>query len=367
MSLELREGDFEAFFEAPFAAYGHASPYVSPLKSDLKRFLAPSNPLFSGASKLTYWTAHKNGRVLGRITAHIHHESNECHHELRGCFGYFDCVDDKEVAQALLQQAEDWCRAQGMTRIAGNFNLTAMQQIGVVTDFFQNEPYTDQIWSPPYLQTLLDKCGYQAVFPMTTFEVDLTAVAPLKPGPKHQAIMDDPAFSFVPITRKNIAARIEDAREILNSSFQKNPMFVPVSKTEFAFQAKDMKWILDPRISTMLTYQDKPAACVICIPDVNPFLRAIRSRLGWMLPWHFLKHRFFNKRAVVIFVGVMPDLQNLGVAPVMLRHMIRSLQKAGYEKMANTWIADENPASLAQAQKVGGVPLHRLHLFEKML
>ena len=72
-------------------------------------------------------------------------------------------------------------RARGAEEIVGNFNLTAMQMAGVVTDGFENAPYTDMMWSPPHIARLLEGAGYAPFFPMTTFETDLTRVDPAEP------------------------------------------------------------------------------------------------------------------------------------------------------------------------------------------
>ena len=64
---ELREGDIDAFFEAPFRAYGASSLYVSPLASDLRRFLDERrNPLFARFGARRFYTAHRDGHVTGR-------------------------------------------------------------------------------------------------------------------------------------------------------------------------------------------------------------------------------------------------------------------------------------------------------------
>jgi len=369
MDIEICEQDFEAFFEAPFSAYGE-SPYVSPLKADLKRFVSHDNPLVSGAGEgaLSYFTAHRGGRVLGRITAHEHGASNRIHGLKRGYFGYFDCVDEAEVAAALLGKAEDWCRARGLVEIAGNFNLTAMQQIGVVTDGFDHAPYLDQMYAPPHIARLLGDNGYVAQFPMATMEVaDLQSAPEIVMGPKQRAILEDPAFEFAPINRRTLDQRLEEARLILNASFADNPMFVPVSADEFHFQAKDMKWVMDKRISAVLHHKGQPAGCVIAVPDLNPFLRRIRSRMGLSTPWHFLRHRTSNTRAVVIFAGIMPELQGRGINPVILRRIMGNAKAAGYTSVGNTWIADVNPMSLAQVEKTGSRAMHRLHIFSRTL
>lgn len=368
MTVTLRERDFEAFFQAPFAAYGPTSHYVSPMKSDLKRFLsADENPLFSSDGELTYFTAHRGADVLGRITAHVHKASNATHGWNRAYFGYFDCADDGQAAAALLKAAEGWAKAHGHDEIMGNFNLTAMQQIGVQTGGFEAPPYTDLMYSPPHIARLLEENGYAPEFPMTTFELDLGRAEPPDVGPKQQAVLDDPDFAFVTITRATVPDRMEDARLILNASFARNPMFVPVSKEEFHFQARDMKWVMDPRISAVLYHKGRPAACIICIPDLNPFLRKTRSRFGLTTLWYFLLHKLSSKRAVLIFSGVIPELQGRGVNPVVLRRVILAMKEAGYKTLGNTWISDENKASLAQKQKSHARPLHRLHLFRKAL
>ena len=74
-----------------------------------------------------------------------------------------------------------------------------------------------------------------------------------------------------------------------------------------------------------------------------------------------------RKRAVVIFQGVIPKYQGMGVNPLMLSYILRAMKRAGYETVGGTWIADENIASLRQTEKSGAKPLHRLHLFRKDL
>jgi len=368
-AITIRQGDFDAFFAAPLAAYGPESLYVSPLKGDLARFLdRRANPLFADpGSDLDFFTVHRGDRIVGRITAHVHAASNRLHGTNDAAFGYFDVADDADAAKALLDRAEDWARARGHATIAGNFNLTAMQQIGVLTDGFDHPPHTDQIWSPPHVARLLTENGYVAEFGMATALVDLAAPAPAVDAGEVARILSDPDFRLIPVTRRNLAARMEDARTILNLSFARNPMFVPVSRDEFHFQARDMKWIMDPRLSMVLHWQGRPGAAVIVIPDVNPLLRAIRSRLGVTAPFHVLRHRLTNRRAVLIYAGVIPELQGRGVAPFLLSRAMQAARDAGYHSVGNTWIADVNRASLAQLAKAGAQPAHRLHLFRKAL
>lgn len=367
--LEIRERDFEAFFMAAFNAYPPESPYVSPMKSDLRRFLTSGvNPLFTSDEQFTFFTAHRSGRPVGRITAHIHDASNRKFGLKLGYFGFFDCADDPIAASLLLEAAERWANQKGLDQIAGNFNLTAMQQIGVTTDGFEQVPYTDFVYSPPWIAAFLEANGYGREFPMTTFETDIARLDPaMLLGGRQQALLSNPDFTFAPITSKTLMHRLEDARAVLNASFIDNPMFVAQTQEEFAFQAKEMKWIMDPRISSVVHHKGKPAGAVIAIPDLNPFLRSIGSKLGWTTPWHFVRHRMNRTRAVIIFQGVAPEFQSIGLNPLMLYKVVAAMKAAGYRTVGGTWIADENAASLRQTEKAGARPLHRQHLFRKTL
>ncbi|MEM9798639.1 MAG: GNAT family N-acetyltransferase [Pseudomonadota bacterium] len=359
--VEITERDFPAFFEVPFNAYPADGPYVSPMKSDLRRFLsARDNPLFQHEDDVTYFTAWAGGRAVGRITAHHHAASNRLHGTNRAYFGFFDCIDDAAVAAALLGQAEDWARARGFAELVGNFNLTAMQQMGVQTGGFDAAGYTDMVVNPAHIPRHLRANGFEAIFPVSTFEVAVD-----------RATLPDPDlgadYHFAPIRRRHFAARMEEAREVLNDGFARNPMFVPLSAEEFVFQAGEMTTILDPRLSSVLMRAERPVGVVICIPDLNGFLRSTRGRLSIGTPFHFLRHRLRRHRAVIIFYSVVTDAHGSGLMSAMLGRTLHSLRDGGYRSLGITWIADENHASRRMMEKIGARPLHRLHLFRKAL
>lgn len=368
--IEVRTGDRRSAFDAGINAYRAYAHYVSPMWSDFDRILDPArNPLSrDGHGRFELFTAFRDGRPVGRIVAAIHDASNHRHTTARGQFGFFDCADDRAVADALLSAAEHWVRQRGCNEIAGNFNLTAMQMAGVLTGGFENAAYTDMMWNPPYIADHLQRRNYTASFPMTTFETDLTAIDPaMLDDPRHAKVEHDPAYSWLPITRRTFKARLSDARIALNSGFDKNPMFVPLTEAEYNFQAGEMMWILDPRLSIVVHYKGDPVGVVVCIPDLNPLMKACGSRLSWTAPWHFLRHRMMRDRAVIIYYSVADQLHGRGINRIMLKKVVAAAKSAGYRRLGTTWIADVNGASLKQMQTIGAKPLHTLALFSKPL
>ncbi|WP_245438823.1 hypothetical protein [Bradyrhizobium sp. SK17] len=81
MTLEVREGDRKAAFDAALNAYGPDSLYVPPLWSDFDRMFDPAtNPFITeGHGRYALFSAHRDGRPVGRIAASIHDASNRKH------------------------------------------------------------------------------------------------------------------------------------------------------------------------------------------------------------------------------------------------------------------------------------------------
>lgn len=365
----LREGDFGEFFEVPFLQYGDREHYVSPFRSDLARMLDRSrNPAFGDADSITYFTVSKGGRPIGRITAHIHRAANERHHNAHGSFGFFDCANDACAAKLLLDSASEWLARRGCDRIVGNFNLTAMQEIGVVVHGHARSPFLAQHHNPSWIPGLLAQNGFEPFFPMTSWEVDVNRVElDGLIGSKQRELLDSGEFTIAPIRRRDFRKSMEVTRNLLNCSFDDNPFFVPMNREAFHFQSDPMFWVLDPRISFLAHVGGEPVAVIACLPDLNPMLRNTRSRLKASTPIHYARFRGNRRRASLVFGGVSPAFQNQGLAALLLIRALKEMRAAGYQKLGITWISDSNSASLRQMEKLGAERLHRLYLFQKEL
>jgi GNAT superfamily N-acetyltransferase len=369
MVLTLRSGDIAAFLDAAPAVYGPGGMHPVPPRSDLRRTLdKTANPLFSsGDSDLDVFTAHRDGQVVGRITAHMHGASNRTYGLLRAYFGYFDCTEDAEAAQALLKAAEGWARARGLTQIGGNFNLTAMQQIGVLTSGFDLPAVAGQVWSPPHLSRFLTENGYVPGFGMSTYTVDLSTASLPALGPRHQAICDSPAFSFAPILRQTLPQRQDEVREVINAVCASHPMFVPLTAAEFQFRCNGASPLMDPAISVILHHHGQPIGCTLCVPDSAISPRGLRGAASWFLPGNRRGPGKPDKRCHLVFSGVVPNWRGQGIGTILLHRARQALLLAGYRTCAIPVVPDATGPTQAQLARFGAVPLHRLHLFGKQL
>lgn len=364
--LIIRERDFASFFNAPFAAYGKDDKFISQMRMDLKRFLSIKNPLFSSNDDFTFFTALRGNIPVGRIVVHMHRASNEKFKLKRAAFGYFDVADDFAAANELLNAAEAWARSHGFNELMGNFNLTAMQQMGVMVGGYDNEPYTDFIWGGAHIPIFLERLGFAKEFPMNTFEVEVDKVDLNRlVSKKAKAIREDSSYSFVQLNKKDFLPALESIRLILNDGFSENPFFVPLTSAEMLFQAKDLSLILDERITALISHKGQPVGTIVCIPDLNPFFKATKSKISISTPYHYWRYKKTCNRAVLIFVSVNKPYQDSGLTSAMLAHIVEAMRASGYKNFGITWVWDENKPVHVLMDRLGAKKHHQLAMYKK--
>lgn len=110
MSLTIRElsnskVERKEFINFPWKIYQDYENWVPPLKMDMHTLLNPDKHPFHQHADSQLFLAERNGEVVGRITAHVNHRHNEIWEDKVGFFGFFECIDEQEVADALFDAA----------------------------------------------------------------------------------------------------------------------------------------------------------------------------------------------------------------------------------------------------------------------
>ena len=85
---------------------------------------------------------------------------NSLHGANAGCFGLFECIDDREVAVTLLDRAADWVRKKRRTEIMGPIDYSTNYTCGLLVRGFEHPPTLLTTHNPPYYEGLIDNCGF---------------------------------------------------------------------------------------------------------------------------------------------------------------------------------------------------------------
>ena len=109
-----RRRDLKRFIEFPFRLHREHPLWVPPLKLERRLFLNRRMNAFFSHGEAEYFLAHRDGRVVGRISAQVNHAFNEYQEKSWGWFGFLEFERRPGGrCEALLDAAAAWLRERG--------------------------------------------------------------------------------------------------------------------------------------------------------------------------------------------------------------------------------------------------------------
>jgi hypothetical protein len=281
MSVEIREtplgGSLRDFLEVVNYIYRDDPHYVRPLDMDVKQTLKPSHPFFDHGEG-TIFTAHRNGWCVGRCTAQIDHLHLERHQDDAGFFGFFDTIDDADVARELLDAACNWLAARGMKRVRGPFSLNFNGQVGCLVDGFGSPPTFLNSHHLPYQGGLIEQAGFAKLKDCYGWRYTVGDI----PARAQKAMDEINAMPEVQSRHADLNQLQRDVRVIMdvyNDGWSEHWGFVPLTEAELTQLAKELKLILLPELTMITEINGEPAAVGLALPNINEMIRDLDGKL----------------------------------------------------------------------------------------
>lgn len=359
--------DKQEFVRLARTLYPPESPWVQPLDSVVLGYLdSQHNPFYRDGDGRAF-IVKRGSQPVGRIMAHVWRRHLRLHAERVGYFGLFECADDHEAALRLFDAAMDFAHSHGSEVLRGPFNMTAAQEMGVVTTGFDERPALDMVYTPTWYHSLLEKAGLHACFRMQTWQNDdITALDPdTLPGAQGRRFLTLGGR----IRRMRFWDRrteLEHVRQLINGAFLGNWNFVPITREEWEHQTGPLVPFLDPEVILFAELHGVPIGVTFAVPDFNHVLRRLQGKLLHPAAVSLL-HGASMKAAVIILFAVLKQYQGLGICRLLNAELVRALGRRGYRRLATTWIGIHNLASRAQVHALNMHPLHDLTMYERRL
>jgi len=327
------------------------------LRRDVETLLSRTkNPFFEHA-EAEYFIAERDGDVVGRIAAISNRLHNETHEDRVGFFGFFESIDDQDVANALLEAAAGWCRALGHDVLRGPTSFSVNDECGLLVDGFDTPPALMMPHNPPYYIGLLERGGLVKAKDLWVYQGGSEqgyVPVPERLARATEMIRQRQGITLRSLNMKNFEGEVERIKELYNSAWEKNWGFVPMTEHEIDHLAEQFKPVVIPEMVPMAEKDGKLIGFGIALPDLNVIFRTNRSgrlfpmilRLLWALKMKRIR------RARILLLGVVPAYQGKGV-DAMLYHWIwtKSAERGIYWGEAG-WILEDNPAMNAGLEKM---------------
>ncbi len=353
--------------------------WVPPLHIEAIELVNPAkNPFFEHAD-VQFFLARRDGRTVGRISAHIDRlaiamDPSQGMGPGTGNWGLLE-AEDQTVAHALIAQAETWLRRKGMTRVLAPMSMSVWEEPGQLTKGFDHPPTVMMGHQPErYNDYILALGDYTPAKQLLTFELDITKDFPpliqriVQSGEKNPRIR----IRNVDKSRFDVEARL--ILDILNDAWSDNWGFVPFTETEIKYAGKKFKPIVHNDLIMVAEYDGEPVAFMMTLPDLN---EAIHPMGGKLFPFNFIKLlAWLRKPRVrtmrVPLMGVRKKLQSSRLASQLAFMMIEYIRRNAITRYGASrgeigWILEDNQGMVAIADAIDSQVNKEYTIYQKTL
>lgn len=370
--------DKREFVELAFRLNRGDPAWVPPLKGEVFALLTPGkNPWFEHG-KAQFFLARRDGRTVGRISAHIDFLALEQPAEQgmgpgTGNWGLIE-AEDAETAHALIVAAEDWLRSQGMHRALGPLSISIWDEPGLLVEGFDTPPTIMLGHNSPLYRAWIEAEGYRPVKKLYNYAVEIIDGFPplvnriVAAGERNERIR----IRRVDKSRFDAEARL--IMGILNDAWSDNWGFVPLTDSEIAYVGKKLKDIVFEDLIRVAEVDGEAVAFMIVLPNINELLIDMDGSLlpfNWArLLWWLRKPK--SRRLRVPLMGVVKRLQNSRMASTLAFMMIEYIRRDGVAHYGAQqgdigWVLDDNQGMNAVAEAIDATVNRVYQLYDKPL
>ncbi|MEJ7925954.1 N-acetyltransferase [Sphingobium sp. AN641] len=372
------KADLKAFVDLPWRLYANDPHWVPPLKSEVHALLTPGkNPFFEHA-QAQYFLARRGRQVVGRISAHFDRLALAMPVEQgmgpgTGNIGLFE-AEDEASARALIATAEEWLRAQGMTRVVGPISLSIWEEPGLLIAGHDHSPTVMMGHHSPAYQAWIEGAGYRPVKRLNCYEVEITHGFPSLIQRIVASGEKNPRIRIRKVDKSRFDAEAAIILDILNDAWGRNWGFIPITDAEIAFTGKKLKPIVYEDLIRIAEVDGEPVAFMLTLPDLNEALKPLNGSLlplGWArLLWWLRKPQVRTMR--VPLMGVRQSLQSSRLASQLAFMMIELIRREavsvyGASRGEIGWVLDDNQGMNAIALAIDSRINKVYQLYEKVL
>lgn len=365
--------DKELFLDIPAQVYAKDPYWVPPIRSSIAKQFEPDNSFFE-YGKLQQFIALSEStgkpQPIGRIVAAVNRRLISREGQNVGVFGFFECVPEFDVAQALLETACEWLRKQGMTLVRGPIDLSTHNNCLLLVDGFDSPPMVMMPYNPPYYPEFIELDKWHKAKDAYAYDFCLDKPLPTE-FEKAYRIACKSGVTFRPIKTKGKEFE-QDAIAIYHlftRAFANNWSSTPRSEAEFLLEAKDLQSLVDPDLFPVAEYNGEMIGFFMGLPDYNLPLKQVNGKLNWLGILKFLWYRRQINQGRMIALCSLPEYRRKMVPLALIYLVMQGGIKKGkpYKQAELSWVYEDNLPSRKLIEAVGGKIYKTYRIYEKAL
>lgn len=346
------------WMNVPRWIYRNDPNWIPHLEQDVEKVFDPARNKLLKEGKAQRWVLYDaTGQAVGRIAAFVNPKTAWTERQPTGGMGFFECVNDQEAADLMLNAVQSWLKEQGMEAMDGPVNLGDRNMFwGLLIKNFTDPPIYGTNYNPPYYKDLLEAYGFQVYFEQLFFKRSAETPVQAIFHRKYKQLADDPKISMHNGVGRSLDQLAQDFCTVYNDAWVDHVNHKPMELASARKIVKAMAPVMDRRLLIFIRYEDRPIAMYISLPELNEIFKYVNGKLNL---WGKLKFLWHKKRGAVrtmtgIVFGVAREWQGKGIEGAMIVFAEKTIvEKKLYKDTVLTWVGDFNPRMVRVCENLG--------------
>ncbi len=359
------------FLTFPWRIYRGDPNWVPPLLSERAKTIDPQRGLFFKDGYAELFIAWQNGKPAGTIVC-AEDKNNTRARGFGECMvGFFECVDDYAVAEALFDRVTAWAGEHGLVSIYGTFNLDREDSRGILIEGRDRPPTSYCGHNPPYYQAFFERFGFQKFGEDgLAYSIDINLNTP---EIQHMMRLADKIRQRRKITvrggnLKDIDREIDNILELQNRGLAHFDDFTPYTRNDIEAMILPMVDIVDPDLILFAELDGKVIGWFPGVPNMNEVLIHLN---GLRRPWDYLRLAKYARRKpkclAIKSIAVVPEHWDTGAGVLLFDEMARRASAKGYQWADLSLTGEENLDTFPLAHRMGAKIYKRYRFYRKQL
>lgn len=355
-----------AFLQFPYRLYRDDPLWVPPIYADREKNTDPAHGDFFKHGYADFFLALKGEAVAGTIC---------CHHEMDGdpaeaTIGFFECVEDLDVAMAMFETAAGWAGEHGLTQLVGTYNMDREDCRGILIDGRDRPPTLLCGHNPPWYPAFFEAFGFGKQHDDgLAYDVPLSLDSPKMKRLFRLAdqVRERRDFSIRSVRLDQVESEVGVILELQNKSLA-HLQGVPYTRATIEQMVLPLKDLADPDLVLFVEDHDKAVGWFPAVPNYNEVLIHLN---GLRSPFDYAKALWYKNRQpkclAIKSVAVLPEYWDTGAAILLFAEMVKRAVAKGYTWADLSLTGEDNPDTWDLAHHNGAKIYKRYRFYQKDL
>lgn len=359
------------FVTFPWQIYQNDPLWVPPLLEDRLKLIDPNRGVFFKRGVAEFFIALRDGKPAGTIGCANDIETNAARDRKDCMIGFFECIDDSDVAHALFNHARNWALAHQLKTLYGPFNLDYEDSYGVLIEGRDRPPVILCGHTPPYYQEFFESYGFQPARG-DNLAYEITSESAAGELPRIARLAERlRKRDWIKIRSADLGHWDDEVRRVhrlLIDSMKHIPDYIPWPLEGLQAALEQFRRIVDPELVLFADIGGETVGWFAGVPNINEIL--IHAN-GLRYPWDNLRvvsklHHQPNCLAIKS-VLVLPEYWDTGVAVLLFDEMARRAISKGYTWVDMSLTSADNPYTPILATRAGARLYKRYRVYKLWL